>query len=218
MKKRPSLSNSGATSARKLPARNKSAAILIDGVIRTIRGVRVILDADLAAIYGVKTKVLNQAVKRNREKFPVDFLFQTTLEEIDVLNRSQIATGSSKGDSGMRSQIVTASKRNVRHLPHAFTENGAVMAANVLNSPDAVRLSIHVVRAFIQMRALLAGSTELAAELRKLEAKLTARLDAHETAIVDVLQRIMLLLDPPPSPAVPEKEMGFHTTLAAEPA
>ena len=87
------------------------------------------------------------------------------------------------------------------------------MAANVLNSPEAVRMSVHVVRAFIQMRALLAGSKELAAELKKLEAKLTTRLDSHETAIVEVLQRIMQLLDPPPGPETPAKEMGFHTTL-----
>ena len=91
------------------------------------------------------------------------------------------------------------------------------MAANVLNSPEAVRMSVHVVRAFIQMRALLSGSTELAAELKKLEAKLTARLDSHEVAIIDVLQRIMLLLNPPPTPEVQTKEMGFHTTLPSRP-
>jgi hypothetical protein len=87
------------------------------------------------------------------------------------------------------------------------------MAANVLNSPEAVRMSVHVVRAFIQMRALLAGSAELAAELKKLEAKLTSRLDSHEVAITEVLRRIMLLLDPPPGPEVPGKQMGFHTTM-----
>ena len=192
----------------------KSTPDSVQTRILSLRGQKVILDADLAAIYGVQTKVLNQAVKRNLLKFPADFLFQLTLEEFAALNRPQIATGLAKGSTGMRSQIVTASKRNVRFLPYAFTENGAVMAANVLNSPEAVRMSVHVVRAFIQMRALLAGSTELAAELKKLEAKLTARLDNHEVAIVDVLQRIMLLLDPPPGPDIPAKEMGFHTTLA----
>lgn len=87
------------------------------------------------------------------------------------------------------------------------------MAANVLNSPQAVRMSVFVVRAFVRMRELLTGSKELAVELKKLEAKLTARLDVHETAIVDVLRRIMQLLDPTPLPPVPEKSMGFHTTM-----
>jgi hypothetical protein len=87
------------------------------------------------------------------------------------------------------------------------------MAANVLNSPEAVRMSVFVVRAFVQMRELLSGSKELALELKKLEAKLTDRLDLHETAIVDVVRRIMELLDPPPAPPVPDKSMGFHTTM-----
>jgi len=87
------------------------------------------------------------------------------------------------------------------------------MAANVLNSPQATRMSVFVVRAFIAMRELLSGSHAIAIELKKLEAKLTARLDVHETAIVEVLRRIMRLLDPPPPPPVPEKSMGFHTTM-----
>jgi predicted amino acid-binding ACT domain protein len=97
--------------------------------------------------------------------------------------------------------------------PYAFTENGAIMAANVLNSSQAVRMSVFVVRAFVRMRELLSGSTELAAELKKLESKLTSRLDVHETAIVEVLRRIMELLDPPPAPPVPEKSLGFHATM-----
>lgn len=101
----------------------------------------------------------------------------------------------------LRCQIGTSSSRygGRRFLPYSFTENGAVMAANVLNSPQAVRMSVLVVRAFIQMRALLSGSKELAAELKKLEAKLTSRLDVHEVAITEVLRRIMRLLDPLPS-------------------
>ena len=188
--------------------------------ILTIRGQKVILDADLAAIYGVTTKRLNEQVKRNAKRFPADFMFQLTRDEFLGI-RSQFATGSEqpterKVSGNLRSQIATSSSGygGQRYLPNAFTENGAVMAANVLNSPEAVRMSVHVVRAFIQMRALLAGSKELAAELKKLEAKLTTRLDSHETAIVEVLQRIMQLLDPPPPPATPDKEMGFHTTLA----
>lgn len=171
----------------------------VESRIITLRGHKVILDSDLAALYGVETKTLNRAVKRNGKRFPHDFCFQ--------LNRQEVVN--------LRCQIGTSSSRygGTRYLPYAFTENGAVMAANVLNSEQAVRMSVFVVRAFIQMRELLNGSKELAAELRKLEAKLTDRLDVHEMAIVDVLRRIMRLLDPPPSPPVPEKSMGFHTTM-----
>ena len=87
------------------------------------------------------------------------------------------------------------------------------MAANILNSPQAVRMSVFVVRAFVQMRELLSSSHELAVELKKIEAALTARLDGHEIAIIDVLRRIMELLDPAEPPALPEKSMGFHTTI-----
>ncbi len=158
-----------------------------------------ILDSDLAAIYGVTAKRLNEQRKRNGKRFPRDFLFQLSREEFANL-RSQIATSSS-GYGGRR------------FLPYAFTENGAIVAANVLNSAEAVRMSVFVVRAFVRMRELLTGSKELAAELKKLEAKLTARLDIHESAIVNVLQRIMRLLDPSPAPPLPEKSMGFHTTM-----
>lgn len=168
--------------------------------ILTIRGQKVILDADLAALYGVTTKNLNKAMKRNRRRFPSDFLFQLTKAEVDNL-RFQIGTSKPGGHGGRR------------YLPYAFTENGAVMAANVLNSPQAVRMSVFVVRAFVQMRDLLSGSRELAAELRQLETKLTSRLDDHETMIIDVLRRIMDLIDPPPLSPAPAKSMGFHTTM-----
>lgn len=188
--------------------------------ILTIRGQKVILDADLAALYGVTTKRLNEQVKRNQRRFPGDFLFRLTKQELANL-RSQFATSSSHAtDTHLfarnRSQIATGSSkhRDFRALPYAFTENGAVMAANVLNSPQAVRMSVFVVRAFIQMRELLSSnSRELAAELRKLETKLTSRLDDHETMIIDVLRRIMDLIDPPPLPPAPAKSMGFHTTM-----
>lgn len=127
-------------------------------------------------------------------------MFQLTTEEHGIL-RSQFAT------------LKPGSGRHRKFLPYAFTENGAVMAANVLNGPEAVRMSVFVVRAFIQMRELLSGSHELAAQLKKIEAALTARLDGQEIAIVDVLRRLMDLLDPPPAPVVSEKSMGFHTTM-----
>ena len=110
---------------------------LIERRIYTIRGVRVILDSDLAALYGVPTKRLNEQYRRNRERFPEDFAFQVTAEEADFL-RSQIATSSSHGGR--------------RYRPHAFTEYGALMAANILNSARSVQMSIFVVRAFAKMR------------------------------------------------------------------
>jgi hypothetical protein len=117
----------------------------------------------------------------------------------------------------MRSQIVTASKRNVRHRPLAFTEHGAVMAANILNSPAAVQMSVFVIRAFIRMRATLTDTRELARKLASLERELKARLDTQESAIVDVLQHVMSLLDPPSTPEPPAREMGFHATLKTPP-
>jgi hypothetical protein len=185
----------------------------LHGIIREIRGERVILDADLAEVYGVGTKVLNQAVKRNRTKFPDDFLLQLTAREHTTLMRSQAVTASAKTSSAMRSRAVTASKRNLRHRPFAFTEHGAIMAANILNSPSAVQMSVFVVRAFIKMRATFTDTRELARKLASLEKELKTRLDTHESAIVDVLQRVMALLDPPASLELPAREMGFHATL-----
>lgn len=168
----------------------------IGSLIRTIRGQKVILDSDLARIYGVPTKVLNQAVKRNLKRFPDDFLFRLSSDELGNL-RSQFVTSSFHGGQ--------------RYMPYAFTENGAIMAANVLNSPAAVRMSVFVVRAFVQMRDLLGGTKELARQLADLEKKLTARLDEHEIAIVEVLRRVMDILDPPPPPPdPPRRRIGFH--------
>ena len=179
----------------------------IGSMIRTIRGEKVILDSDLARLYGVETRVLNQAVKRNAIRFPPDFMFQPTNEELEKEFR-------------LRSQIVILKKGRGQHrkfLPYAFTENGAIMAANVLNSPEAVRMSVFVVRAFVQMRDLLGSTKELAKQLAALEKKLTARLDGHEVAIVDVLRRIMEILDPPPPPEPPRRQIGFRVEPEEKP-
>ena len=173
----------------------------IGSLIRTIRGQKVILDYDLARIFGVPTHRFNEAVKRNRSRFPDDFLFQLTREEQSNLI-SQIAISSSHGGR--------------RKLPYAFTENGAIMAANVLNSPQAVRMSVFVVRAFVRMRDLLGSTKELAKQLAALEKKLTDRLDKHEAAIIQVLRRVMDILDPPPLPDSPRREIGFHVGLAEQ--
>ena len=184
----------------------------IDLLITTVRGYKVILDADLAAVYQVPTKALNQAVKRNREKFPEDFLFQLTPDEAEAARSSTLEPVSSPGQSN-RSQIVTGSQkhRDPRHLPYAFTEHGAIMAANVLNSPQAAQMSVFVVRAFVKMRSAFKDTRELAQKLALLEQELKIRLNIHEAAIVDVLQRILNILDPPPPPpAPPPPEIGFH--------
>ena len=107
-------------------------------LIHLVRDQRVILDVDLARLYGVPTKALNQAVKRNASRFPTDFLFRLTLAEREALMRSQIVTAS-PGNA-----VAAALKRNIRHLPYAFTEHGALMAANILNSPRAVAMSVYV--------------------------------------------------------------------------
>jgi ORF6N domain len=175
----------------------------IGSLIRTIRGQKVILDSDLARTYGTPTKLFNKAVKRNQNRFPADFMFQLTSEEFENL-RFQIGTSSSHGGR--------------RFLPYAFTENGSIMAANVLNSPEAVRMSVFVVRAFVQMRDLLGGTKELAKQLAALEEKLTARLDGHEVAIIEVLRRVMEILDPPPPPPEPpRRRIGFHVELEDKP-
>jgi hypothetical protein len=205
--------------------KNKSDLAKLEHIthrIFIIRSQRVILDSDLARIYGVPVKRLNEAVKRNRSRFPEDFMYQLTRLEARNL-RSQIAMSSGPDGKNLRSQIATLDKdKNLRsqfatsswggrrHLPYVFTEHGAIMAANILNSERAVKMSVFVVRAFLRMRALLSENRVLAKELKKLEKKLTKRLDVHELAIVDVLRRIMRLLDPPEVP-VPEKPpIGFR--------
>jgi len=176
----------------------------ITSLIRTFRGQKVILDSDLARIFGVPTFRFNEAVKRNRHRFPDDFLFQLTAEEFKSLTSQTAILKKGRG-------------QHRKFLPYAFTEKGAVMTANILNSPDAVRMSIFVVRAFIEMRELLGSTKELAKQLAALEKKLTARLDGHEVAIVEVLRRVMDILDPPALPELPRREIGFHVGMKPEP-
>jgi hypothetical protein len=178
----------------------------IESLIVTVREQRVILAPDLASVYGVPTKALNQAVKRNADKFPADFMFRLTLAEAEDIQRS-------------RSQIVTLKRgQNIKYLPAAFTEHGAIMAANVLNSPRATQMSVFVVRAFVKMRSAFKDSRQLTEKLALLEGELKLRLNIHEAAIVDVLQRIMKILDPPPPPPEPPPpEIGFHVREDAVP-
>lgn len=152
----------------------------INGSILLLRGQRVILDRDLAAIYGVETRTLNQAVKRNAERFPEDFMFQLTPTEIESLRSQFVILKSGRG-------------QHAKFLPHVFTEHGAVQAANILNSPRAVTMGIHVVRAFVQLRSLLASSSELAQKFAELE----RRVSTHDQAIVGILKTLRELMNPP---------------------
>jgi hypothetical protein len=192
-----------------MPGKSKSLIPIeqIDRMICTIRGTRVMLDRDLAKIYGVPTFRFNEAIKRNRHRFPPDFMFQLTREEFDSL-RSQIAMSKRKNSS----QIAMSSgkHRGAAYRPYAFTEHGALQAANILRSPRAVQMSVFVIRAFVKMRETLRGTPELARKLAALEKKLTARLDVHEAAIVEVLREVMKILNPPEAPESPRPQIGFH--------
>ena len=182
-----------------IDAEQKSKVIVgpvnIDSVIYLIRSERIILDTDLAKLYGIQTFRLNEAVKRNRNRFPDDFMFQLTRKEYEVLT-SQIAI-SKKGRGGRRT------------LPYAFTEHGAVMAANILNSERAVQMSIFVVRAFIKMRQTLAIDKAFSDKLNELEKKLTDKLDVHEKVIAFVLGELRKLMEPPQLPKPKNRPIGF---------
>ena len=164
--------------------------------ILLIRGTRVLIDADLAKIYGVPTKALNQAVKRHKERFPEDFMFQLTEKE--------------------KEEVVT----NCDHLsrlkfspvmPYAFTEHGTIMAANVLNSPRAIKTSVYVVRAFVRQRELLLAHKELASVMAELE----RRVDKHDETIAAIIATIRELIDPPEDP--PRKRIGFRVEESKSP-
>jgi hypothetical protein len=169
----------------------------VEPLIREIRGERVILDTDLACVYGVPTFRFNEAVKRHRERFPPDFRFQLKLDEVAALT-SQIAM-SKPGRGGRRT------------LPYVFTEHGAIMAANVLNSSRAVEMSLYVIRAFIKMRAALAGQADLARRLAEIEKTLIG----HDTALRDLYNKIRPLLLPPTE--TKRREIGFHVHEPGEP-
>ena len=155
-----------------------------------LRGQRVLLDSDLAALYGVTVRRLNEQVRRNRVRFPTDFAFHLTINEIGIL----------------KSQIATSSWGGKRKPPLAFNEHGAIMAATVLNSPRSVEMSIYVVRAFVKLRELLASNTEFAGKLKELE-KSIATLDARtRKQFEEVYRAIRALMAPPTTKARP---IGF---------
>ena len=183
--------------------RKKQAAALvaIDAItsrILVIRGQKVMLDAGLAALYGVTTKRLNEQLRRNLDRFPPDFVFQLTVQEVGYL-RSQIATSSA--DPRQRAW------GGRRYAPYAFTEHGAIMAAMVLNSARAIDISVYVVRAFVQQRDLLVASKELAMRLDELESSIERKLSSHDQAIAGILDAIRQLMAPP-EPTI-KRRIGF---------
>ena len=177
---------------------NKTAIVLAKRVgskILVLRNQKVILDADLAELYGVPVKHLNQQVKRNAHRFPADFVFTLTKAEHESL-RSQIVT-SNPGRGGRR------------YLPNAFTEHGAIMAATVLNSKRAIEMSIFVVRAFVQMRQALVLNQHVVSKLSELE----ARLDSHDAEIQELVEAIRELLAPLPENS---RRIGFEAPLHSD--
>ena len=159
----------------------------IERRILLIRGHKVMLDADLAELYGVQTRALNQAVKRNKERFPKDFMFQLTWEEAEELIRSQF--------------VILKRGKNIKYRPYVFTEHGAVMLANILRSKTAVQASIQVVRAFIRMRQLLASHKGLMEKILVMEKKYDKQFKIVFQAIYQLMQ----------VEEEPKKQIGFKT-------
>jgi len=169
----------------------------IQSLILTLRGQRVMLDSDLAKIYGVELKRLNEQVRRNLDRFPTDFAFQIGREEFANL-KSQFATSRSHGGK--------------RKLPWVFTEHGAIMLATVLNSSVAIEASVRVVRAFVYLREQLLANRELSRKFAELE----KRLDGNDQSIAALFEAIRRLLEPPAVEA-PKREVGFHLREVAPP-
>jgi hypothetical protein len=174
-----------------VPLERITCAILV------LRGQRIILDRELAAIYGVTTKLLNEQVKRNTERFPEDFMFQLTAQEAE-LSRSHFAT------------LNSGRGHNIKYLPYAFTEHGAIQASNILSSPRAVAMSVYVVRAFVQLREILASNKDLARKLASLERSLIALHLKTQRQFKEVYEAIRALANPP---APKRRGIGFTADL-----
>lgn len=176
-----------------------------------VRGLAVILDADLAALYGTSTKALNQAARRHATRFPADFRFQLTKDEWGAL-RDQVRQRSPQPADPQRlailkSQFVTASSATHggrRTCPWAFTEHGALMASNVLNTEEAVKMSVFIVRAFVKQREALAANQAILCRLAEIDQKLLL----HDSALRDLYQKLLPLLQPPPE--LPKRRIGFQ--------
>ncbi|MGH8200465.1 MAG: ORF6N domain-containing protein [Steroidobacteraceae bacterium] len=180
---------------------SRSAAVVpvehITQSILVLRGQRVLLDAELAALYGVEIRVLVQAVKRNRARFPEDFMFQLSAAEWAALRSQAVILKSGRG-------------QHRKYLPYVFTEQGVAMLSSVLRSARAIAVNIQIMRAFVRMRELLASNKELARRLDELEARLEKKLTTHDQAIAAILSAIRQLMNPPASKRRP---IGFTADL-----
>ena len=200
-----------ANAKRKTDTASTPTALLVPGKLATLvhylRHEKVLLDSDLAELYGVPTKVLNQAVQRNLGRFPSDFMFQLTENEEANL-RSQIGTSKNAGNS-LRSQIVTLKRgQHRKYLPYAFTEQGVAMLSSVLRSERAVEVNIAIMRTFVQLRRLMESNALLAEKIEALEEKYAD----HDQQFQLVFEAIKQLIAAPTPPA---KELGFHTIPSA---
>lgn len=182
-------------------ASDQNVLVPVERIAQTIfviRGQKVLLDADLAELYGVATKRFNEQVRRNLARFPADFMFQLSEDEFAAL-RSHFATSNEK----------PAGRGGRRYLPFVFTEHGAIMAATILNSQRATEVSVYVVRAFVELRELLAGNKELALKLAELESRIERKLETHDQAIAGLIDAIRELMRPPESGK--KRPIGFVT-------
>lgn len=194
---------------------NQSVATIpsfrIESRILFVRGQKVILDSDLAELYGVSTKVLNQAVKRNLERFPEDFMFRLNKEETKAVLRSRIVTldgenhrFSGQTGSSLRSQSVTLKRgQHLKYAPYAFTEQGVGMLSGVLNSPRAIQVHLTIIRTFVKLRELLASHADLARKLEEMEKKY----DKQFSVVFDAIRALMA------EDEKPKREIGFHTLM-----
>ncbi|MGH8691272.1 MAG: ORF6N domain-containing protein [Burkholderiales bacterium] len=176
----------------------------IEPRIIEVRGRRVVLDADLAQLYGVETRRFNEAFRRNRRRFPAEFAFQLTAAEFAHW-RAQFVD--SQGYTGNRSQIATGSQkhRDPRSRPWVFTEHGALMAANILRSDRAVQMSVFVIRAFVRLREQVAANDAILKRLAEIDSILLQ----HDAALRDVYRKLLPLLQPPADP--PKRRIGFYS-------
>jgi hypothetical protein len=174
----------------------------IESMILEVRGVKVIMAADLASLYGVETKRLNEQVRRNAERFPSDFCFLLSADEKEKLvTEGKITTD---GRAALRSQIATLKTgRHTKYQPNAFTEHGAIMAATILNSPEAVAMSVYVVRAFVQMREQISANAAILKRLAEIDRKLLE----HDDGLMAIWTQLEPLLAPPPEPK--KRQIGF---------
>jgi len=177
----------------------------ITHAILVLRGQKVLLDSVLAALYGVETRTLNQAVKRNLDRFPADFMIQLSWEEVEKLT-SQDAVLNRRAT---RSQNVSLKHgANIKYRPYAFTEQGVAMLSSVLRSEQAVQVNIEIMRAFVRLREALAGNKELARKFEQLERRIEDRLVTHDRAIAGILDAIRELIVPQESK---KRSIGFVT-------